>query len=57
MLDNSVFQEHVFSVSGLDMSYNQGRMAFDLLVMRNLLPHNEKFIKKGILLVMVGKQG
>ena len=48
-LDNSGFQERVFSTAGLAMSDNQARMAFVLMEMRTLLSHNKELIKRGII--------
>ncbi len=47
-LDNSGFQEPVFSISGLTMSGNPSQMTFDLFEKRTLLLHNKELIKKEI---------
>ena len=48
-LDNSGFQERVFSTSSLAMAKNQSRMEFDQLEMRTLLAQNKELIQKGII--------
>ena len=48
-MDNSAFQERVFSTASNIMSKGQSRMAFDHLEMRTLLAQNKDLIRAGII--------
>ena len=48
-LDNSGFQERVFSTGSSTMSNNQARMEFDCLEKRTLLAHNKNMIREKII--------
>jgi len=48
-MDNSGFQERVFSTADNAMSSKQGSMSFEHLEMRTLLSHNKELIRKGVI--------
>ena len=45
-MDNSGFQERVFSSASGAMSENQAKMSFDVLEKRTLLYHNRKLMEQ-----------
>lgn len=48
-MDNSGFQERVFSTADEAMSSKQGSMSFSHLEMQTLLSHNRELIRKGVI--------
>ena len=48
-MDNSAFQERVFSTAANVMAKGQNRMQFDHLEMRTLLAQNKDLIRAGII--------